>query len=704
MLPALFVTALLSTLGPTQATADKAETTSPQRNVVVIAVSGLRWTDINAEATPALSELVNGSATAQLSVRSVYRVTCPVDGWLTLGAGRRAAAQRDPDIDESKNVAELNEHCPSMPAVADGHVEGWDSLVSYNEDLSFNAKLGQLSDAVEQAEGCATAVGPGAAVALANSAGAVGHYVPRPDELTTADVEACALTVVDAATIDVRPGQTTSRAEQVAAADAAVAQILTVVPDAAIVMLVGIADDESAARLHVLAVRADDLGLGQLTSSSTRLPGLVLATDLTPTIFEMIGLPAAADFVGAPISSVPAAATSSERVQDLILFDRKVTVYSSVAPAFFTVLVALQLLLYASAAFVIRRRGVTTDVLRRVLRMTGLVALFSVAVPVSTFLANLVPWWTWTYAHLGLVGVVLAISGLLTALAQLARKAGGLLGEVTVMTVVTSLVLAVDVVGIDQLQTASLMGYSPVIAGRFYGFGNVAFVLFATASILGSAFLAAPLLARRRRTAAAVLVASVGVATLLVDGLPSMGSDFGGMLAIAPAFGVLLFGVLEIRVTLVRFAGLLLGGLLAVMTVAVIDWLRPAAEQSHLGRFIQQILDGELTDVVSRKVSANLNVLGSGALGLLVPFAVIFGALVLLRGRGTQPAVLTAAFARVPILRPALAAWLVAMLIGFAVNDSGVAIPGVGIMLTLPILIVISTRVLEQAEPMSGQP
>ncbi|HVQ88180.1 MAG TPA: hypothetical protein VMT88_08360, partial [Actinomycetes bacterium] len=82
--------------------------------------------------------------------------------------------------------------------------------------------------------------------------------------------------------------------------------------------------------------------------------------------------------------------------------------------------------------------------------------------------------------------------------------------------------------------------------------------------------------------------------------------------------------------------------------------------------------------------------------GLLVPFAILFGALVLLRGHDARPAVLSGVFDRVPILRPALAAWLVAMLIGFAVNDSGIAIPAVGIMLAVPILIVISTRSLEQ--------
>lgn len=688
--------ALLSVAsGQSHASADETEP-SESPSVVFLGVPGLRWSDISAAQTPNLDAFVSDAAVAQLSVRSVFRVTCPSDGWLTLGAGRRAASPRVPNIDEEANIPDLNEFCNPVPRVIDNRVEGWDPLKLYNSELSFNAVLGQLGDALAKAGDCATAAGPGAALALADSDGEVGSYIPVAGLVSTEDVKACPLTVIDAATINVRPGRSLDRSEQLDAADAAVGRALSVIPADSTVILGGLANDAAVASLQTLAIRGEGYPPGELLSSSTRLPGLVLLTDLTPTLFSLLGLPPAADFVGAPVKVRASDQTSSERVTALVGLDRKVTVYSDVAPPFFTALVTLQLVLYLAAAIVIRRRDESSPARRRVLRMTGLIALTSAAIPVSTFLANLIPWWTWSHAHTGLVVVVLGIAGLIAALAQFARRTGDLLGEVTVVTVFTSLVLALDVVGVDSLQTASLMGYSPVIAGRLYGFGNVAFALFATSSILATAFVCAPLLRRGRRLAAAWVVVVAGSATLLVDGLPGLGSDFGGMLAIAPAFGVLLMSVLGRRVTWLRFIGLLAAGVVIVMTVATIDWLRPAADQTHLGRFIQQILDGELLDVVSRKLGNNLNVLGSSTLGLLVPFAILFGALVLYRGHDARPAVLSGVFDRVPILRPALAAWLVAMLVGFAVNDSGIAIPAVGIMLAVPILIVISTRLLEE--------
>ncbi|HEX8495962.1 MAG TPA: hypothetical protein VF661_02110, partial [Actinomycetales bacterium] len=50
-------------------------------------------------------------------------------------------------------------------------------------------------------------------------------------------------------------------------------------------------------------------------------------------------------------------------------------------------------------------------------------------------------------------------------------------------------------------------------------------------------------------------------------------------------------------------------------------------------------------------------------------------------------------------LRQGLACLLVLLGIGFAVNDSGTAIPAIGAMLAIPLLIAASMRALEDDEP-----
>ena len=83
-------------------------------------------------------------------------LTCPADGWLTLNAGARAQSEH------------TNAACGAFPAVqpagAGATVPGLPALETYNHQFHNNPDWGLLSRA---APGCATAAGPGAALALA---------------------------------------------------------------------------------------------------------------------------------------------------------------------------------------------------------------------------------------------------------------------------------------------------------------------------------------------------------------------------------------------------------------------------------------------------------------------------------------------------------------------------------------------------------
>ena len=93
------------------------------------------------------------------------------------------------------------------------------------------------------------------------------------------------------------------------------------------------------------------------------------------------------------------------------------------------------------------------------------------------------------------------------------------------------------------------MGYTALVAGRFYGFGNQAFSLFAVASILTAAWLAEYPLRAGRKALAAGIVALIGAFAVAVDGLPAWGSDFGGVIAMVPAFAMLALMVAGRRVS-----------------------------------------------------------------------------------------------------------------------------------------------------------
>lgn len=683
--------ALLLLLSASPAAATTEEVESP---VVLVGLGGLSWSDIDTGTTPAVASFVSTAALGHLSVRSVNRVTCPVDAWLTLSASRRAAAERIPGADESDNTTELNTFCPPIPPVRDGEVEGWQKLAEYNAELSFNAPLGLLGSSAAADGVSVLAAGSGAAVGAAETDGNVPDYLPDPGALTAEVIGNHDLTLVDLGAVDERAADAQPRLLQVQRLDGEFSRLLAEVPESATVLLVAGSNARPTAELQVVAARGPSYPRGLLTSASTKQDGLILLTDLTPTLFDLTGMAPAPEFVGAPIVSVPSG--SSWQALQLRLVDqaRKVEVYTEVAQPFFTALVPLQIALYAGAAWAFRRRADKPAARRIILRVTAWVALTCSSIPVASFLANMVPWWTWSSPHTGLVVLVLAWALAVAAVARLLGRNHDLLTEVGVVAAATAGVLAVDVAIGGPLQTASLMGYSPVIAGRLYGFGNVAFALFATGLVFSAAWIGDVVHRRGHRRAAAGLVLGFGLLGVVIDGLPQLGSDFGGIIAITCGFGVFLLGVLQLRLTAARLLAVAGVALALVTLVSVVDWRRPAEERSHLGAFVQQVLDGEFANIVGRKLANNLDILFSSVLGLLVPFAVLFLAFVLLRPLRQTPAVLTIAYQEAPMLRPAFMGWVTLMVVGFAVNDSGVAIPAVGIMMTIPFLILISLKVL----------
>lgn len=107
--------------------------------------------------------------------------------------------------------------------------------------------------------------------------------------------------------------------------------------------------------------------------------------------------------------------------------------------------------------------------------------------PVSTYLVNLVPWWHTSRPTFWLVAGIVAADVLVTALAMCGPWRRHLLGPGTVIAALTAAVLAGDLLTGNHLQLNSMMGYSPLVGGRYYGMGNIAFAVLATSTLLAAA-------------------------------------------------------------------------------------------------------------------------------------------------------------------------------------------------------------------------
>ena len=293
------------------------------------------------------------------------------------------------------------------------------------------------------------------------------------------------------------------------------AAVLDVLPPDATVLMVSLADSGRTPHLQLVAAtgpapdggRYDDALLG---SRSTRQDGLVQVTDLMPTVLELIGVDRPNGLPGAIVTPQTGDTTVAEREQRLADLSEAAITVQPLVVWFFNGLVIAQILLYGGAALALRNNWGGTDGRRRVLGVLRRVAVVFASVPVSTFLANLVPWWRAEYDLLAVVGAVFVWVVAIASLALLGPWRNRRLGPLGVVSGLTAGVLALDVLTGSNLQTSSLMGQQPVVAGRFYGLGNVQFALFATGALMMATSLADATLRSGRRRLAVTVVAVVG--------------------------------------------------------------------------------------------------------------------------------------------------------------------------------------------------
>ncbi|MGW7680900.1 hypothetical protein ACWGID_09200 [Kribbella sp. NPDC054772] len=642
----------LSLALPSNATA--APPADPQ--VIVLGVGGLEWSDVSASATPNLWRLVGQSAVGAVSVRTADVTSCPADAWLTLNTGVRMVAPRTNGI--CPDPAEL------VSSQGSTSVSRWSEIGRLGADSSYNPELGLLAAGAAH-RGCANAVGPGAGLALADAQGHVARYAPRLD---SADLSACPLTVADLGSLPQGQG----RRAALSAMDAEIGKVTSAHPHAEVV-LVGMAN-ESTPHLQTLLVHGGGFPAGWIEANSTRQRGLAQLTDVTPTILAGLGVDAPPRAVGSVLRTSPGAPRDPQAlVRELSQFDRAAqTIDGNIVAFYWFVAVGA---LVASALLIAFRRP-------------QWLLLVAASLPVASFLANLTQWWRFSRAGIGLWASAIGWAVAIGTLARFGPWRRHRLGSAGFVAAVTAVVLAVDIVTGSRLQLSSLWGLSPLDAGRFYGFGNVAFAVFAVSVLIASTWIASLLIGHGRRRWAVAAVAGIGAASVVVDGWPSYGADFGGVLALVPGFAVLIAAVAQIRLR-TRWVLVTAGvAIAAVVGIALADWSRPAGSRTHLGQFVQQVIDGSAGSTVRRKLDANAqSFIDRPWIAVLVAVIVLVTVALVTRPQRFRALRADAAFAAEPLLRPCIVACLVTAVVGLIVNDSGVIILGVCCAVAVPLLV-----------------
>ncbi|MEU0565350.1 hypothetical protein ABZ297_08175 [Nonomuraea sp. NPDC005983] len=631
--------------------------------VALIGVPGLHWNDITQADTPNLWELARSSAIGSLSVRTVGSLTCPYDGWLTVSAGTRSASGYS---------------CGAPPMPEQQGVGAVIPDYRYLIDVAGQRNAGTLGEALKAAGQCSIAIGPGAALALAGRDGAVPRYHVSPLQVRTADLEQCPMVAMDVDDL-IRPYLSSGslprvpeqlgpkeRRDALRLADAKAGALLSILPQNTTVLLAGLSDHGSVPHLRVAMMREAGAQGRLLGAASTHREDISILPDLTATTLTLLGVPVPQTVVGVPLQAGERGATF-DRLQRA---DATAQAIRSVKGIYFTVVAVLQVLFYVIAFLLLRRR--------KGLSWVRLAAVALAALPVSSYLVNLLPWSSLTGLIAGALGCMVAI----TAVAFAGPWRRSPLGPLAVVAGVTALTLAGDLLTGTTLQLNSVMGYSAEVGARYYGLGNIPFALLATGTLLATTVIA-------HRWPGRLGVAAVVVlgAFAMVLGGSGMGSDFGGVIAFVPGIAVTALLVAGKRVSIIKLGAFCVAGAVIVMTFAVINYLQPPDKQTHLGRFVGQVLSGEAFEVIFRKLNAMLATLLSPNLMPIVIAAVAFLVYAILRPEQASAGVVPAAFRYSPALRAGLIGTLVSGVIGMLVNDSGAAVLSMALALAVPLLL-----------------
>lgn len=707
------------------------------RRVLVVSLPRVGWADVTRADTPAIARFAEQAAIADLTLRGVRHRPQPSDSYTMLGAGARAVGEKNGtgEVFEARDRA-LSQPVPVLfrqrtgRTVTRGVVDlSLPDVVRQNDDLPYDAVVGALGDAlaaagvhrnvIANADRVADPARPAdvtydraAAEMLMGSAGTlragtVGRDLDRADPGAPYGVRQDPARVVRAferawsgrsvvlveasdleraAAFSGSSDSSQADAHRLAAlrrADALFAQLLRRVDlhrDA--VLLIG-PTMPSGDGTTVAALAGPGIEPGWLRSSTTRHDGFVHAVDVAPTVLDLLGIERPEKMEGRAFTVSPAAVgteATAARIDDLVgandngLF--RDDIVEQVAAVFITLSVLLAIA--AIAVFELGRGKWRRELRWAALLLLGMLLGTSLAAVVDFASVGVAAYWVF----------VVAVGAVFTAACELAGRRAAT-DPVIIGLGVTVAFHVVDALTGARFEFNAAYGYSPTVGIRYSGIGNMTFAVVSSAVVLLAGLLTARF-GTRGRTAAVVSLA----ATFVVFASPLWGQDFGSALALVPPFALLVLLLYERRVRIRHVVYLGVALVVSGIAFGLFDLLRPSAQRTHVGRFFEKIgnegFSGFWT-VIHRKIDENLDVFTSSRWIVLIPLALGLVLYLALR----PPSRLAELQRRLTGFRAALLTLPVLAVLGLALNDSGIAIPGMMLLVVDGALAYLAARLTQ---------
>lgn len=673
------------------------ENFSDSGQLLVVGIPGLRWDQVGAD-TPNIDAFTRRAAVANLIVVRLEETACPDAGWLTLNTGQISQAPACETVSTPSHSGE-----PLSQAQ-------WDTLREANDANPFRPNFGLMSRVLEGKK--VAAIGRGGAIVTATASGSPSAPAFALGSRSAAQIYADeGMAGADVVFADLGPvglphadagflaklrivfggGENGEPDHQILReVDRAFGELVDAAGSAR-VMLIAPGDTGSRARGHVFAYGHARIGAteGSFANSwSTRQPGLLQLTDVVPTIVNAVGGKPSVinNFVGSQVWKSQRPAVDDRRAY-LIDAEKKGALTRSVVGVFYALWA-----LSACVSFTLLWRWRVRAGSERAQTMPQWLqgTLLSVAsLPTASFLINCVPWWRADVPALAFVVGVCTIACAIGVLAQImsryaCRRGTDTFGGAGIVALVMATTIGVDAIFGSVLHSPSVLGDQPQSGGRFYGLSNAPFTVFAVSTIVLAMMAVHIFVTAQMKAFSVMAVVTCGIIATVIDGSSSIGADFGGVPALVVAFSLLTLMTMGKTVRLRTFIAILAGAASITLAAAFLDWLRPPASRTHLGKFFELVVTGDAFAAIGRKL---------GFLFISVPvFVWVLVSLMMAGGAWYMARQIRAGWHRdcseYDLFTQAAIAIVALAVVGFALNDSGLVLPMAAIFVAVPLLSV----------------
>jgi len=417
---------------------------------------------------------------------------------------------------------------------------------------------------------------------------------------------------------------------------------------------------------------------GFLLSPSTKRKGIILNTDLAPSILRYFNLPAFRSMLGQPVQALKGdnqLAFLASMQKQLIL------TYAARSPLQRGYIIYQLGLLIAGLYFIFRPQKKGGRILQPLL-------LTVMAVPLAYLLLPLMP-----PAPLAVSTVELIFFTSIITIAALFLERRLPKSAFIFLGLFTAGLITVDTFLGSPLQKTSIMGYDPIVGARFYGIGNEFMGILVGSLIIGcSAVLSIFQLYRRR------VLCITGVVFLLVAfmlGNPLLGANLGGFFTAFPAFATTFLLVWGVRFNLWTVLYIALATVILVIVIFIVDLGHSPELQSHFGRNAAVVLSSgwtEVAGIINRKLEMNIKLIKYAIWSRIFIASLCTLALLFFRPVGVVAVIKNTH----PVLYKGLIGVIVGSMAALVFNDSGIVAAATTIIFGAPPLIYLVLQEVNQ--------